>query len=83
MHYRLKPDKRDELQEGRTVLYLSKICKYSRQYLTDVFNSKIDITRECAINIIKGTAENSLNIAIRLNKTGINDTLNYFFEKVE
>lgn len=83
MHYRLKPDKRDELQEGRTILYLAKICKYSRQYMTDVFNQKVDATRECAVNILKGSAENSLNIAVRINTKGMNNALEYFFEKVE
>ena len=83
MHYKIKRNKKEELQEGRTIQYLAQKCKYSRQYLTDVMNGKINITRECAVNIIRGTAEDSINLTIKLNQQGINETLNYFFEKIE
>ena len=83
MHYRIKENKRMELQEGRTIQYLAKKCKYSRQYLTDTFNKKNLITRQCAVNIIKGAAEDSLKLNTMLNQKGINETINYFFEKVE
>lgn len=83
MHYRIKKNKKEELQEGRTIQYLAQKCKYSRQYLTDAFNGKIDITRECAINIINGTAENSINLSIKLNQRGIEEMLKYFFDKID
>lgn len=83
MHYRIKENKKEELQEGRTLQYLSQKCKYSRQYLTDTLNGKVDVTRQCAINILKGVAEDSINLTIQLEQQGINEMLNYFFEKIE
>lgn len=83
MHYVIKKEKREELQEGRTILYLAHKCKYSRQYLTDTFNAKIKITRECAVNILRGISDDSIKLAVMINQKGINQTLDYFFEKVE
>lgn len=83
MHYKIKRNKKEELQEGRTIQYLAQKCKYSRQYLTDALNGKINITRECAANIIRGTAEDSINLTIRLNQNGINEMIKYFFDKIE
>ena len=83
MYYKIKIDKRQELQEGRTLQYLAQKCKYSRQYLTDTFNGKVKITRECVINILKGAADDSLKLAVKLSSEGLENTINYFFEKVE
>jgi len=83
MHYKIKRNKKEELQEGRTIQYLAQKCKYSRQYLTDALNGKINITRECAVNIIRGTAEDSINLTIKLNQNGINEMIKYFFDKIE
>lgn len=83
MYYRIKKDKREELQEGRTLQYLAQECNYSRQYITDTFNAKVDITRECAINILKGIAKDSIKISTKIKKDGINKAIEYFFEKVK
>jgi len=83
VHYKIKRNKKEELQEGRTIQYLAQKCKYSRQYLTDALNGKINITRECAVNIIRGTAEDSINLTIKLNQNGINEMIKYFFDKIE
>ena len=83
MHYRLKLDKRDELIEGRTLQYVAQKCNYSRQYITDAFNAKVDITRECALNILKGIANDSIKISTKIKKDGINKAIEYFFEKVK
>ena len=83
MYYKIKEEKRDELQEGRTLVYIAEKCKYSRQYITDAFNGKIDITRECAINILKGIANDSIKISTKIKKDGINKAIEYFFEKVK
>lgn len=83
MHYKIKRNKKEELQEGRTIQYLAQKCKYSRQYLTDALNGKTNITRECAVNIIRGTAEDSINLTIKLNQNGINEMIKYFFDKIE
>lgn len=83
MYYRIKKNKREELQEGRTLQYLANKCNYSRQYITDAFNAKVDITRECAINIMKGISNDSIKISSRIKKDGINKTIEYFFEKIK
>lgn len=83
MYYKFRIDKRQELQEGRTLQYLAHKCQYSRQYITDTFNGKNKITKECAINILKGIADDSIKLAIRLSSDGLENTINYYFDKVE
>lgn len=83
MYYKIKIDKRPELQEGRTLQYLANKCKYSRQYITDTFNGKNKITRECAINILKGVADDSIKLAVKLNSEGLENTINYYFDKID
>ena len=83
MHYRIRKDKKEEVQEGRTLQYISDICDYSRQHITYIFNGNVDATEKCATDIIKYIAEDSIKIAIRLNQQGMKNTLNYFFEEVD
>lgn len=83
MYYRIKKDKREELQEGRTLTYIAELCEYSRQYITYVFNGKMLATEESAIKILKCIADNSLDIAVKINQQGIKTVLEYFFEKID
>lgn len=83
MYYRIKKDKREELQKGKTLTYIAEKCGYSRQYTTYVFNGKMLATEESAIKILKTLAEDSLDIAVEINQKGIKETLKHFFEEIE
>lgn len=82
MYYRIKEERRKELQDGRTLLYIADLSGYSRQYITYVFNGKMLATKESAIKILRSIADNSLSLTIRINQQGIDEVLNYFFEKM-
>lgn len=82
MYYKIKANKRVELQNGRTLTYFSKICNYSRQYITYVFNGKCKATKESAEKIIKCIAKDSIKISEKIKKEGLQKTLDYFFEEV-
>lgn len=51
--------------------------------MSHVFNGTVDATEDCATDILKNIAEDSIKIAIRLNQQGLKNTLNYFFEEVD
>lgn len=83
MHYKLKPEKRAELQQGRTLKYIAEGCGYTRQFITYVFNGKMNATHESAYRILDFFASESVDLSNKTKKYGWEYLLNYFFEEVE
>lgn len=83
MYYRIKKEKRSELQAGRSLTYIAEKCNYSRQYITYVFNGKMLATEESALKILNGISKDSLTLAVDISQKGIKTILNYFFEEIE
>ena len=80
--YQLIYDKREELQEGRTLTYLAKQIGYSRERIIGIFNSKILINENAAKKIITKIAEESLKINKMIENKGVDKTFEYFFKKI-
>lgn len=84
MLYRIKSEKKDELVGGRTVEYLAKLCEVSRVHLSYVLTGyeKRRASRKLVEKIITNIATESVQIKERLEKTGMDETINYFFKEV-
>jgi len=80
-YFWMKPDKRKELQDGRTVAHIAELSGYARQYLNYIFLGKMGATRNCVERIINAMSGDSLNIALMLNQKGMNQVIQYFFEE--
>lgn len=80
--YRIRLENLDELREGKTVLYLSRLTHYARTYLNSIFTGKILIEEETAKKILIPILEESRKLNNKLEKEGIKAMINYFFEKI-
>lgn len=84
MFYRTRPEKKEELMGGRTVSYMAKVCECSRVHLSYVLTGypKRRGTREFVENIIIKMATESVQVKEKLEKLGMDKTIEYFFEEV-
>ena len=85
MYYRIRKDKKDELKNGRTITYLSNLCGCSRVYLSYIFNgyAKRKASKDIIKKIIIGISKDSIRINKRLEDSGIEETIKYFFEEIK
>lgn len=83
MNYKIKTEKVQELKEGKSNVYISKITGYSRQYLSRLFNAKEKFTEKTVLNIFKSLAVESNKLNTMLMKNGTEKTIKYFFEEIK
>ena len=81
--YRIKSEKVEELKEGKTIVYLSKIIGYSRPYLNDVFTGKMLIEKEKVSKILLSISKESYKLNKKIAKNGVDITIDYFFKKID
>lgn len=85
MYYRIRKDKKDELQGGRTITYLADICGCSRVFLSYTFNGyeKRKTTKQLAEKIISEISKESVSVNRKVQELGIGGALDYYFEKIK
>ena len=85
MSYKIRKEKRSELQNGRTITYLSDLCGCSRVYLSYVLNgySNRKPTKDIVEKIIKGIAKDSVKVSKMLEQQGMEETIKYFFKEIK
>jgi hypothetical protein len=80
--YIIRTDKVDELKEGKTNIYLSKITHYSRQYLCEIFTGKRIGDKKMIKNIIIPISKESVKIKEKYEEKGLDYLINYFFKEI-
>ena len=83
MYYSIRKEKINELAEGKTNTYIAKKTKYSRQYITYIFNNDLKINIKAVINIIRPLADESIKLNKMLKEKGLEYMINYFFKEEE
>lgn len=85
MSYKIRKEKRSELQNGRTITYLSDLCGCSRVYLSYVLNgySNRKPTKDIVEKIINGIAKDSVKVSKMLEQQGMEETIKYFFKEIK
>lgn len=81
--YRIKLENLDQLREGKTIVYLAKLVRCSRQYLNSVFTGKALIDKQKAIKILEPICKESYKLNLKLKEKGIDAMINYFFKKIK
>lgn len=79
----IKEGKKSELQEGRTITYLSQQIQIARQYLSSILTGRLPLYETTAKKIIIGCSKQSIKLKEKIEKEGIDNTVKYFFEKVD
>lgn len=82
--YRIKEKNKEELIGGRTCTYLAKLCNTSRVYLNYLLTNypKRKFSRKFIENIVTSIATESVPVKERLEKTGMEETIKYYFEEI-
>ena len=80
--YRIRLENLDELREGKTVLYLSRLTRYARPYLNSIFTGKILIEEETAKKILLPILKESRKLNEKLEKYGTETMIQHFFKKI-
>lgn len=75
-------DRVEELKSGRTLNYIASLIGFSYQYLSEIFLRKRIISRESAEKIIDSMCKDVVSLKERLNNDGIDNLINYFFNKM-
>lgn len=81
--YRIKLENLDELREGKTISYLSKLTSYARPYLSTIFSGKILIEYNTAVKILMPILQESRKLNEKLEKYGIETMVQHFFKKIQ
>jgi hypothetical protein len=80
--YMIKADKVEELKEGKTTVYISKIVPFSRSYLNEFFSRARATNIKSVCKIINPLIAESVKLSNMYNEKGMNYMINYFFEQI-
>jgi len=77
--YRIRLENLEELKEGKTITYLSKLTGYPRTYLNRVLKGNFLVEEETAKKILKPICSESKKLNEKMNLYGIDTMVQHFF----
>lgn len=80
--YAIRPEKVEELKEGKTEVYLATITPYSRTYLNEVFKSRRNVNKKTLEEILEPMISESVKLNKMYNKHNIDYIIDYFFKEI-
>lgn len=80
--YRIRSENLEELKEGKTILYLSRLTGYARTYLNSIFTGKMLVEDQTAYKILKPICKESFKLNQKMEKYGMDAMISHFFKKI-